>query len=172
MEATMRAIVVVVVALASSLAAAAAAAQTPASGKTASSWKCAAPNPTHTVPVAGHTNHAYVVSSSQCTALKGEIAGVVEKSGVATEFIEVMGDKAKGHGIFFETLANGDTLTVSYEFTGTMKNQQFQSGSNKWTVMDGTGKLKGSKGQGTCTAKGSPDGSLNFDCTGTYTLAQ
>ena len=166
----MRAIVVVT--LASSLAAAASAAQTPASGKTASAWKCAAPNPTHAVPVAGHANHAYVVSSIQCTAVKGEIAGIAEKSGVATEFVEVMGDKAKGHGIFAETLANGDTLTVSYEFTGTMKNQQFQSGSNKWTVMDGTGKLKGAKGQGTCTAKGGPDGSLNFDCTGTYTLAQ
>jgi hypothetical protein len=166
----MRAIVVVT--LASSLAAATAAAQTPASGKTASAWKCAAANPTHAVPVADQANHAYVVSSSQCTALKGEIAGIAEKSGVATEFTEVMGDNAKGHGIFVETLANGDKLTVSYEFTGTMKNQQFQSGGNKWTVTSGTGKLKGAKGQGTCTAKGNPDGSLNFDCSGSYTLAQ
>jgi hypothetical protein len=161
-----------VITAASCLAVATPLAQTPASGKTSSSWKCAAPNPMHAVPVADEPNHAYVVSSIQCTALKGEIAGVAEKEGTATEFMEAMGDKGKGHGIFVETLANGDKMTVTYEFTGTMKNKQFQSGNNKWTLTSGTGMLKGAKGGGTCTAKGNADGSANFDCTGTYTLAK
>ena len=166
----MRALVVILVA--SCLAAGPVAAQAPASGKTASSWKCSPANPTHAVPVADAPDHAYVVSSSQCTALKGEIAGVAEKQGTATEFMEAMGNTGKGHGLFVETLANGDTLTVSYEFNGTMKDKMFQSGSNKWKVTSGTGMMKGATGQGTCTAKGNPDGSINFDCTGTYALAK
>jgi hypothetical protein len=161
-----------VIAVASCLATGSASAQTAASGKTASSWKCSPANPTHAVPVADAPDHAYMVSSAHCTALKGEIDGVAEKEGTATEFTEIMGSTGKGHGIFVETLANGDKLTVSYEFTGTMKNQQFESGSNKWKVTSGTGKLKGATGQGTCTAKGNPDRSINFDCTGSYALAK
>jgi hypothetical protein len=147
-------------------------AQTPASGKTASSWKCAAPNPVHALPVGDEPNHMYVVEQVQCTATKGEIAGVKEKEGTGTEFAEVTGDTSKGHGVFVETLANGDKAFVSYTFTGTSKNNVMVSGSNKWTFTGGTGMLKGATGGGTCTAKGNGDGTANFECSGTYTLAR
>ena len=45
-----------------------------------------------------------------------------------------------------------------------------QSMQNKWKIVGGTSKLKGIKGQGTCTGKGAPEGGLTFDCTGEYTL--
>jgi hypothetical protein len=147
-------------------------AQTPASGKTASSWKCSAPNPVNAVPVGDEPNHMYVVEQMKCTATKGEIAGVQEKEGTGTEFAEVTGDTSKGHGVFVETLANGDKAFVSYTFTGTSKNNKMVSGSNKWTFTGGTGMLKGAKGGGTCKAKGDPDGSATFECSGTYTLAK
>ena len=54
-------------------------------------------------------------------------------------------------------------------WTAVTKNGAFQSGSNKWSLIEGGGKLKGGKASGTCTAKGSPDQSIFFDCTGTYT---
>ena len=63
-------------------------------------------------------------------------------------------------------------MYISYEATGTMANKLFQSGSNKWTVAGDTGKFAGAKGSGTCTGKGNPDGSANFDCTGSVTLAK
>src|SRR4029079_1647874 len=61
-------------------------AQTPASGKMATSWKCAAPSPANAVPVGDEPTHMYVVEQVKCTASKGEIAGVKEKEGTATEF--------------------------------------------------------------------------------------
>ena len=147
-------------------------AQTAGSGKVDSQWKCAAPSPVHALPVGDAAGHAYVVQQAKCTATKGEIAGVKEKDGTSTEFMEASGNEAKGHGIFVETLANGDTITISYTFTGMSSNDVLESGSNKWTVAGGTGKLKGMKGSGTCSGKGAGDGSAVFDCTGTYTLAQ
>lgn len=147
-------------------------AQTPASGKTATSWKCAAPNPVNALPVGDAPNHMYVVQQVKCTATKGEIGGVKEQDGTGTEFAEVTGDASKGHGVFVETLANGDKAFVSYTFTGTSKNNVMASGTNKWTMTGGTGMLKGAKGSGTCTAKGNPDGTANFECTGSYTLAK
>ena len=147
-------------------------AQTPASGKTATTWKCAAPSPVNALPVGDEPNHMYVVEQIKCTATKGEIAGVKEKEGTGTEFVDVTGDTSKGHGVFVETLDNGDKAFVSYTFTGTSKNKLMVSGSNKWTFTGGTGMLKGAKASGTCTAKASPDGGLTFECAGTYTLAK
>ena len=114
--------------------------------------------------------HAYGIDQATCTATKGEIAGIKEKDGVATEFAEVTGNTSKGHGMFVETLANGDKMTVAYQSTGTMNNNQFVSGGNTWTATSGTGKVKGMTGKGTCKAKGNPDGTADFDCTGTYSI--
>jgi hypothetical protein len=66
-------------------------------------------------------------------------------------------------------MENGDRNYYKYEFTGTSKNGAFQSGSNKWSMTEGGGKMKGGKASGTCIAKGNPDGSTSFDCMGTYT---
>lgn len=142
------------------------------SGKTATSWTCSAANPVHALPVGDTPDHMYVVEQSKCTATKGEIAGVAEKEGTATEFADVVGDTVTGHGIFVETLANGDKLHVTYTFKGTSKNKVLQSGSNKWSVASATGMFKGVKASGTCTAKGNPDGTANFECNGAYTLAK
>ena len=147
-------------------------AQTPTSGKFATTWKCAAANPMHGVPVGDTPNHVFVVEQMKCTAAKGEIAGVKQQEGTATEFVDVTGDKSKGHGVFVETLANGDKGYYSYTFTGSSKDKMMVSGTNNWTLTGGTGMLKGAKASGTCTAKGSSDGTATFECNGTYTLAK
>jgi hypothetical protein len=148
-------------------------AQAPASAsKLTASWKCPPPNPMNSIPVGDDPGHAYVVDQGKCTATKGEIEGVKEAEGTATEFMEVKGSTGKGHGVFIESLANGDKITYSYDFTATMANNMPQGGSNKWTITGGTGKFKGIKGSGTCTGKGNPDGSANYDCAGTYTMAK
>lgn len=147
-------------------------AQTPAPAKVASSWKCAPPSPANALPVGDAPDHVYVLQQGKCTATKGEIAGIADKEGISTEFMDVHGNSAKGHGVFVETMGNGDKIYISYEATGTMANKVFQSGSNKWTVAGGTGKFASAKGSGSCTGKGNPDGSANFDCTGSVTLAK
>lgn len=157
--------------MATCLAVSATAAQAPASGKSATTWKCTAPSPANALPVGDAPNHMYVIEQIKCTAVKGEIVGVKQTEGTATEFVDVTGDTSKGHGVFVETLANGDRGFYSYTFTGTSKDKVMVSGSNKWSLTGGTGMLKGAKASGTCTAKGGPDGTT-FDCTGTYTLAK
>lgn len=147
-------------------------AQTAGAGKVDSQWKCAAPTAMHALPVGDAPDHAYVVQQGTCTAAKGEIAGVKEKDGTSTEFMEATGNDGKGHGIFVETLTSGDKIMYSYTFTGVSANKVFQSGSNKWTITGGTGKLKGLTGSGTCKGKGNSDGSAVYDCVGTYTAAK
>src|SRR5258708_21834080 len=65
-------------------------------------------------------------------------------------------------------MENGDKNYYRYEFTGTSKNGAFESGTNKWSMTEGGGKMKGGKASGACTAKGNADGSTSFDCMGTY----
>jgi hypothetical protein len=145
-----------------------------AQGQTAlnTSWKCTTVEPVSAVPVTGQADHAYSVYAVKCSATKGSIAGVKEKEGTATEFAESMGNNSKGHGIFVETLSNGDMITYEYQASGVMNDKKPVSASNTWTMTSGTGKAKGIKGSGSCKGKGNPDGSLSLDCTGTYTAGK
>jgi hypothetical protein len=142
-----------------------------AQGKIASQWNCGKATDAHSIEVGDQAGHMFVVSQSKCSAVKGEIGGVQEKEGTSTDFNDVMGDKSSLHGVFVETLANGDRVYVSYKGSGTSKGGQFVSGNDTWTITGGTGKLKGIKGKGTCKGKGNPDGSATWDCEGTYEVA-
>jgi hypothetical protein len=145
-----------------------------AQGQTAlnTSWKCSTVEPVNAVPVAGQAGHAYSIYQVKCTATKGQIAGVKDRSGTATEFADVNGTSHKGHGIYVETLANGDMITYDYQFTATVENKIAQSASNTWTMLSGTGKMKGITGSGSCKGKGNADAPLSLDCTGNYTVAK
>ena len=135
-------------------------------------WKCGKATNQHSIDVGDKPGHAYSVDQINCTPTKGEIDGVKRKSGVGTEFIEVTGDKFNGHGEFVETMANGDKNIYIYETSGTLKNGALQAGSDKWTLREGGGKMKGAKASGACKGAGSADGSVTWDCTGDYTLAK
>ena len=141
-----------------------------AQGKVANEWKCAKPAMQHSVEVGDQPNHAYSISQTKCAATKGEIGGVKEKEGTGTDFIEVTGNNSSGHGVFVETMANGDKINYTYTASGTMKNAQMASGTNKWQASGATGKFKGIKASGTCKGTGNPDGSITWTCSGTYSL--
>jgi hypothetical protein len=141
-----------------------------AQGKVSSAWDCSKPSDTHSINVGDKANHAYAISQFKCTASKGELAGVKDKEGTGTEFDDVSGMGSKGHGIFVETMANGDQIHYTFTNTASMaKDGSMQSGSNKWQMTGGTGKFKGISGNGSCKGKGSADGSSHWDCSGTYT---
>jgi hypothetical protein len=141
-----------------------------AQGKVENGWACEKASDTHSIAVGDQENHSYTIAQFKCTSTKGEIEGVKEKEGTGTEFAEVMGSDSSGHGIFVETMANGDMIHFKYETKATWKDGQMESGSNKWWATGGTGKFKGIKGHGTCSGKGNPDGSSSFTCSGTYTM--
>jgi hypothetical protein len=100
------------------------------------------------------------------------VGGVKEKEGLGTQFTETTGDAITWHGVFVTTAENGDKIHYAYASSGkgTVKDGQFQSGNNKWSIAGGTGKFAAAKGEGSCTGKGNADGTVTWDCTGTYTL--
>jgi len=140
------------------------------SGKVDNGWACGKPENAQSIEVGDKPNHAYSIDQIKCTSTKGEYAGVKEKEGTGTEFIEMKGDHATGHGVFVETMANGDKVHFSYQITATMKDGKLESGTDKWQATSGTGKFKGIKASGSCTGKGTADGGATWACSGTYTI--
>ena len=141
-----------------------------AQGKVENGWACGKATMANSIEIGDTPGHAYAIDQIKCTSTKGEIGGVKEKEGTGTEFAEVTGNSSKGHGVFVETMANGDKINFTYQTTATIKDGKMESGSDKWQAIGGTGKFKGIKASGTCKGTGSADGSSNWSCSGTYTL--
>ncbi|HEU5403889.1 MAG TPA: hypothetical protein VFU86_21220 [Terriglobales bacterium] len=141
-------------------------------GKVSNGWSCAKPTDMKTIDVGDQPGHTYTVVQFKCTSTKGEYAGVKEKEGTGTEFEEVKNGKLTGHGIFVETLANGDKATFTYQPVATIKDGKMTTLSNHWQATNATGKFKGMKASGTCTGTGTPEGGSSLTCSGTYTLAK
>ena len=139
--------------------------------KTSSSWNCGKPSDAHSIDVGDKAGHTYAVTKTSCTGTAGEIAGVKEKDGIGTQFSEATASSMTWHGVFVATGENGDKVYYHYSNSGKakLKDGQFESGSNKWTIAGGTGKFAKLKGEGTCEGKGTADGGATWDCTGTYT---
>jgi hypothetical protein len=142
--------------------------------KSSSQWTCGKASDAKSMDVGDKANHAYAITQTTCTATKGEVGGVKEKEGVGTQFNETMGNTTTWHGVFVVTAENGDKIYYHYANSGKgmLKDGQFVSGANKWTMMGGTGKFATLKGEGGCTGKGDGAGGATWDCTGTYTLAK
>lgn len=137
-----------------------------------SRWNCGKVASGYTLAIPDEPDHAYAIGQFVCTAAKGEVDGVKETHGIGTQFDDMQGTTARFHGVFVETLADGDKIYIDYQGTGAMMNALIQSANKTWSIRDGTGKFKGAKGKGSCKGKFKPDGSSRFDCVGSYTLAK
>ena len=138
--------------------------------KISSTIKCTKASIEHMVPVGDHPNHVFGVTQGSCTSSKPwTIAGVAAKDAVGTSALDVDGDVTKNRGVYVETMENGDKGVYHYELTAATKDGQVKVTAHKWQLVGGTGKLKGVKGQGTCTGSGTAD-SMTYECEGEYTL--
>ncbi len=123
------------------------------------------------VPAGDHPNHSLGVTQGKCTYTKPwVIEGIAQMEGVATGLQEMDGDSIKGHGVYVDTMANGDQVHLRYEVTGTTKNGQLQTTGLKWEIVGGTGKFTGIKGQGACKGTPTADGGVTYESRGEYTL--
>ncbi len=124
------------------------------------------------VPAGDRPNHALGVTQGHCTWTKPMlIAGVPTKQGVATGLQEVDGNNVNNHGVYVETMANGDQVHMSYEVTVITKDGQLlQITGHKWQIVGGTGKFKDIKGQGACKGTPTADGGVTYESRGEYTL--
>jgi len=139
-----------------------------AQAKVESHWNCGKPSDAHSIDVGDQANHSYAVTKTTCTASKSEVGGVIQNDGIGTQFNETKGDAVTWHGVLVVNAENGDKLHYAYSGKGTLKDGQFQTGTDKWSMIGGTGKFKGGKGEGTCKGKGNADGTATWDCEGTY----
>ena len=138
-----------------------------AQSKIESKWHCPKATDTQKYDVGDMADHAYAIAKGMCTASTPD-ANLAEKTGAFTEFQETKKTSLNSHGRFIATASNGDKMFYSYSVAMTDPKKPV---SNKWTIDNGTGKYKGMKGSGTCTGKMNEDGSIDWDCTGTYTMA-
>ena len=148
--------------------AAAAGAQTKISGTA----QCSKPDPQYSIQVGDRPNHSFAIDQVKCTWTKPmEIAGIQNKEGTGTGSYENSGNTSRIHGYFVDVMANGDKAFYRTEGTATLKDGALQSADEKWTIVRGTGKLKGVKGKGGCKlTSAAADGSATWDCEGEYEL--
>ncbi len=140
--------------------------------KASGTLKCGKPDVEHKVDVG--PNHSFVLNQSKCSVDKDkpfEINGVKSGNAVSTSSTDVQGNKSAYHGYYVDTMENGDKGEYSFQGTATMKDGAIQTAQDTWTLVRGTGKLKGAKGKGTCKGTGAADGSITWECMGQYTLA-
>ena len=141
--------------------------------KISGAGRCAKADVRQSLQVPDHPNHAFAISQGKCTwTTPWEIAGVQNKEGVGTVFEEMTGNSARLREVYVDTMANGDKAFYRYEATTTLKDGKPQSSQGRWTLFDGTGKLKGVKAKGTCKVAGfEEDGAFTFECEGEYSMA-
>jgi hypothetical protein len=140
--------------------------------KISSTIKCAKSSIEQMAPVGDRPNHSFGVTQGSCTSSKPwTIAGVAGKEGVGTSTVEAEGAVSRSHGVYVETMENGDKAYYHFAVTATTKDGQIQISGHKWQLEGGTGKLKGVKGQGTCKGSGTAD-SMTYECEGEYTAAK
>lgn len=133
--------------------------------------QCGKSDEQHMLEVGDHPGHSLMISKGKCTWSKPmEIAGTQTKDDVGTNFDDVHGNKASGHGYVVGTMANGDKIYVRVQGSSTLKDGGVDTADGTWSFTGGTGKLKGVKGKGSYKGKGASDGSATYDVEGEYEL--
>lgn len=131
---------------------------------------CDQPEVNQVVPIGDAPDHSFALSKNRCRWTKPfEIAGERAEGGTAVQLAERSGNTSKFRGHYLDRMAGGDTVHYSYQGTTTFQDEKPQSVAWTWNIVEGTGKLRGLIGQGSC--KGSwPGGTYRWSCIGAYQL--
>jgi hypothetical protein len=144
------------------LAAALSAAQT----KPSMTGTCSKADVQQSIPAGDKEGHAFALAQGKCS-VTGTVNGVAAKEAAYSEHADVTPAGFKNWGIYTVTFANGDKVFYTYQGVATMKDGNYQSGTNRYQVAGGTGAMKSASGSGTCKLTGKPDGSIDYSCAGT-----
>jgi hypothetical protein len=145
------------------------AAQTPT--KLAGKMQCAAPNPSHMLPVADTAKHAMSLSAAKCTWSEGTLGGQPLKEENDAIASDATGNTSHDRGYGVGSVGNGDKYFVHFKGKTTLKDGAPVSSDCTWKFTGGTGKLTAIKGKGTCKGTFQPDGTASWDIKGEYQLA-
>jgi len=90
------------------------------------------------------------------------------KEGVGTFSGEVDGNKSRFHAYYVDTMENGDKAYYRYQVTVVLKDGAPQTEEGTWSLIRGTGKLKGVTGKGTYKGTAGGDGTMTYEVEGEY----
>jgi hypothetical protein len=108
-----------------------------------------------------------MVAQGKCT-ITGSVNGATAKEGNYSEHVDANATQMKNWGVYTVTFDSGDKAFYKYQGMATLKDGAFQTGSNKYEIAGGTGKMQNLHGSGSCKLTGESDGGLSYTCTGTY----
>ncbi len=138
--------------------------------KISGAMQCGKPDIQQAIEVGDRSHHSLIISQTKCTSTKGdEIAGTQAKENVVTGFDESNGNTALNHGYVVTTMTSGGKSFARYQGSTTIGEAGASSTEGKWSYTGGAGKLKGIKGRGTFSCKGTAD-SYTCESEGEYTL--
>jgi hypothetical protein len=122
--------------------------------------ECGKPDSQLLLPAGDRPDHVLGVEALKCGWSKPlEIGGDKTKESVATEIVEVSGNKFHiRSGVHMLTMQSGDKVALPYQGSGTSRDNQESLSKGAFTFADGTGKLKGVKGKGTFSCKSAGEG--------------
>jgi hypothetical protein len=130
--------------------------------------RCEKPDPVHSIDVPDRPGHALIIAERRCTWMEPmEFQGGKTKDSETVSFIEKMEGTLHVHGFETSTLDNGEKLT--WQSMGQVLAEKGPAtAKGRWSLMRGTGKLKGIKGGGTYEGKLDADESLTLEFDGVF----
>jgi hypothetical protein len=137
-------------------------------GKIAAQWHCPADTVNQKLEVGDVPEHSYAISQGTCS-LAAKEGALPEKSATITEFDETWKSSYKFQGRANVTLLDGEKIFYAY---GGNAPDSSKPPVESWNIDGGTGKYKAIQGSGSCAGKANPDGSSDWNCSGTYSLGE
>jgi len=133
---------------------------------------CGKPDPQTMLPAGDSADHQYGVEQIKCSwSTPMEIGSDKAKEGLATELVEVRGDKVIFRGFYLVTMESGDKAFIPYRGEGTAKDGKPTDSKGTVMFVGGSGKLKGMSGNGSFSCTAAADGGLSCSVEGEYKLA-
>jgi len=112
------------------------------------------PEQVRVMRLSDQANHFFVMSQGKCHWTKPiDIAGTKTQSDEATVTKEVHGNEAHVNGYVTETTASGDKFSYHIQGEQAIDHGKTVSEHGRWTIVSGTGKLKGLRGKGAYNGK-------------------
>lgn len=130
--------------------------------------RCEKPEPMHSIEVPDRPGHVLWLGKRKCSWTEPiELVGLKGKDGLVISFSEEMEGVLHEHGFEVDTFDNGDKWTM--QTVGQMQGTKAPASSKgRWSLMRGTGKLKGVKGGGTYEGKLEAGDILTIEFDGVY----
>jgi hypothetical protein len=136
--------------------------------KVAGKLRCEKSTPQYSIEVPDRPGHALIIAKRACTwAEPLTILGQKAKDGVSVSFTEKMEGALHFHGYETDTMDSGDKLTMQSQGQ-ILADKGPVEFKGRWSLMRGTGKLKGIKGGGTYEGKLEADDAMSYEFEGVY----